>query len=142
MLEEEATPTTSPTTPATPTTPPTPTDEPGIISSILTTTESYVNYFGKRFEDLCQYTGLQVPNDGSPNLVERSVTYVETYTGALEETILSPPVLIETIDSAVKRITSTTPTLDNNTDKTVPPLPTIQQEEEEGNYGLCAGDEV
>jgi hypothetical protein len=139
MLEEEAT---SPTTPATPPPPPTPTDEPGIISSILTTTESYVNYFGKRFEDLCQYTGLQVPNDGSPNLVERSVTYVETYTGALEETILSPPVLIETIDSAVKRITSTTPALDNNTDKTVPPLPTIQQEEEEGNYGLCAGDEV
>ncbi len=138
MLEEEAQPTSPTTTPS-----PTPTDEqPGIVSSILTTTESYVNYFGKRFEDLCQYTGLQVPNDGSPNLVERSVTYVETYTGALEETILSPPVLIETIDSAVKRITSTTPALDNNTDKTVPPLPTIQQEEEEGNYGLCAGDEV
>ena len=90
MLEED----TPPTKLTTPTE-----EEP---SGILATVESWVNWIGKNVMDFAQATGLEAPNDGSKNVVEKFVDHVEKeYTGPLHESILSPSVLVDKIDNII-----------------------------------------
>ena len=120
-----------------------------MIANTLAYTNSWVQYIGQTVEAAAQYTGLQNPKDGSPNLIERSVSYIETYTGPLEETHASPAVLGTTINTktqpafdAMKTYTDTAPPATDTDQPLAPPLPGQVTPVTPDEYNLTDGDEV
>jgi len=76
-------------------------------STFLETAEEWVTWIASYGQSIAQYTGLQEPDDGSPNVVVRLVSNVEQYTGTLHESVLNPSVAVERMDNYIQGSTET-----------------------------------
>jgi hypothetical protein len=68
------------------------------VGGVLVVLEEWVQWFGNGLESYAEYYGLKEV-EGQKNIVERMVEKVESFTGPLEETILSPPVLVNAVQT-------------------------------------------